>query len=184
MVVCNNYAAFGGFIFVGAMLLLSGCISGEAAGRCAEFTDDLQKGECLKYMAVWYQDPYTCYGIEDKFMREECLGQAIDPKEAKRLQAKSRESGGSAIVIEEKREMVLEEGDAVSKCMGENAMGRDACVREIALAQGDLIMCDEIVAAELRRSCVSNIAISKKEMQECEKLLRNEDRQLCKYYSG
>ncbi|PIT83988.1 hypothetical protein COU37_05920 [Candidatus Micrarchaeota archaeon CG10_big_fil_rev_8_21_14_0_10_45_29] len=166
------------------MLFLQGCVGSGAAGRCAEFSDSLQKGECLKYMAVWYQDPYTCYDIGDKFTREECLEQAIDPKEAKRLQTKSVEVEGPPIIIEEKQNTVLEEEDAVSKCMNEKVMGRDACVREIALAQGDLLMCDEIGAAELRRSCVSNIAISKKDMQKCEKLLRNDDVQLCKYYSG
>ncbi|MFH1306764.1 MAG: hypothetical protein ABIH83_03895 [Candidatus Micrarchaeota archaeon] len=176
-----------GLVFAG--LFIGGCIKPAAAGRCDQFVDSYEKDTCLEYMAVWYQDPYTCYEIREIEARERCLESAINPAEATKLQIEERNTQKEVVVKEEKEGQRIFETDVfedsrVKECMLEQKLSKEGCMHKIAVENNDLILCSLIEIEEYRKPCISQVAINLKDVNACSLLDRNEDEELCKYYAS
>lgn len=177
-----------GFLFA---LVLSGCVQQSKASRCDDMVNVAQKDECVEYMAVWYQDPYLCYEVQDYKKRESCLNRAITPRESRILQAQ-REFERSRIetVVEGTKvdtkiiDVAPQTDERVKQCMQEERLSIDACTHKIAIESSDILMCEKIGSDSYKRPCISNIAIVKKNQEDCNLLARADDRQLCVFYAS
>ncbi len=174
-------------------ILVTGCIQTEYSKKCDHITQTDLKDECLEYVGVWYQDPYTCYAIEEPQIRERCITNAVDPTRAKSLQTQKRTETTPTIqkVVEQtkieqkqKNEAQYAIDDRVQKCMEEEELEMDVCLNKIAIAELDMQMCEKIEQDTYRRPCISNVAISSKDQNICQELTRMDDRQLCKFYAS
>ena len=177
--------------FVFAFLFL-GCIQSGYSQKCAAVAGPVEKDNCVEYMAVWYQDPYTCYEISDDTIKESCLERAVEPIEAKILQAqRSYEQQSIEVIVEEKKveQNLIEQQDReispeVESCMQTEGFSLDGCIHKVAIEKKDISMCETIGSENYRRPCISNIAISSKDDSICNQLVRADDKELCKFYAA
>lgn len=172
-------------------LFISGCLSSGYAQKCASVVGSVEKDQCIEYMAVWYQDPYTCYEIKDSLVKESCLERSLDEKEARMLQAQREyEKQSIEVVVEDKKiaQAIVEEqasgiSPQVKQCMEEMGLSIDGCMHKVAIENMDIEMCEKIGSENYRRPCISNIAITSKDATICDKLVRADDKQLCRFYA-
>jgi len=178
------------FVFA---LVVSGCLQSGYSSKCDRITQITDKDDCVEYMAVWYQDPYTCYDVRDSTKRESCLERSVTPKEARLLQAqKESEQRAIEVIVEEKKietKIIAEPTDSglnaqVKRCMDEEGFSVDGCTHKVAIANSDITMCETISSENYRRPCISNIALASKNQDVCNKLVRADDKQLCMFYAG
>lgn len=182
----ERWALLGALLAI-APLFLFGCIGSQYGGRCSQYDNSYEHDECVNYMAVWYQDPYTCYDVARLDLREQCLNDSINPEASRKLQVQKRNAQKQIVVQEEKEEQVLVESgqsDEISTCMMNLKISKEACMQKIAIENLDMEMCSKITVDEYRKPCISNVAITKKDSGACSVLDSNDDRLLCKYYSG
>ncbi|MFH0927770.1 MAG: hypothetical protein V1822_04280 [Candidatus Micrarchaeota archaeon] len=175
-------------------LFLSGCLQSGYSSNCAQIADLAQKDQCVNYMAVWYQDPYTCYGIMNSTLKEKCFDKAVEPREAKLLQAQQDyQQPQIETVVEQKKveqSIIANSGNGaglgpqVKSCMETEGFGADGCVNKVAIERGDISMCEQIGSDNYRRPCISNIALASKDKAVCNALTRSDDKQLCQFYAS
>jgi len=175
------------------LALVPGCIQTEQSKKCDHITQTDLKDECLQYVGVWYQDPYTCYLIQDMQKREACIQDAVEPTKAKMLQVQKQEQTTPSIqkVVEEVKTQAKQANEnkyaidkKVQQCMEEQKLEMDVCLNKIAIETQNIEMCEQIETDTYRRPCISNIAINIKDPQICSKLTRTDDMQLCKFYAS
>jgi hypothetical protein len=183
----KNSASALGIVFIIASIILSGCIGSQYSGKCSQYDNSYEHDDCMNYMAVWYQDPYTCYGISRLELRGECLNNSINPEAAQKLKVEKKNEERKTVVEEQKEEQVLVENvdlDSVSTCMLNLKISKEACMQKIAIETLDMSLCNKIGVDEYRKPCISNVAITKKDSSVCSQLDSSDDALLCKYYSG
>ncbi len=190
-------------IFVSSFLALSflyGCIQPSQAQRCAPFSG-AEKDKCLNETAIWYQEPYICYSIEDTTFRRSCLEKSVDPQEAQKMQAavlygqnSANEPARILPALTPSKPPQAANGtgapqagniDAqISDCQKTQNLSMQACVRVVAIANSNMGLCANITDDDYRSSCISNIALSSKDPAQCGLLTRSGDANICKYYTS
>jgi hypothetical protein len=134
-------------------VLMMGCIQTAYSEKCDHITQTDLKDECLEYVGTWYQDPYTCYGIQDYQIKERCITNSVEPTKAKLLQTQKRSETTPTIqkVVEQtkveqkqKNEAQYAIDDRVQKCMEEQGLEMDVCLSKIAISELDMMMCEKI----------------------------------------
>ncbi|MCM8830574.1 MAG: hypothetical protein NC918_00025 [Candidatus Omnitrophica bacterium] len=174
------------FCFFFLLLIFSGCVAQEIK-ECQKYSG-MQKMDCIRHYAILAQDPEKCYQIKDMSLREECFLKSTNPKEAEKLKNQieltNRLQEEEKKKDEQQKEILKTLEFQIKKCMQETLKSSESCLLEIARANEDITICDEINSEEYRRQCITNIAIKKKSVSECQKLKLEVDKQLCLFYSS
>ncbi len=185
-------------LFVGSILLLAGCIQPAQADRCKSFASPAEHNSCLRYFAVWDQEPYLCYSIPDTALRASCLEDSTNPIESQKLKdaqtngltptapgsapappsAPAPGANGSAPSANSSAEA------RIAQCMAATAGSSDACTRQVGIDTLNMTLCGTISAGDFRASCISNVALTAKKPALCNQLIRTADKQICTYYSS
>lgn len=185
-------------LFIAAsFLLLSGCLQSSQPDRCTTFSNLVEKDACYNHFAVWYQDPYQCYSIQNIDLRASCLDDSNNVEAQRRLietqsnpglqQVPSVTAPPTPIPGANGSAPTAAPGSAESKiadCMVVQKLGPEPCEREVAINTLNMTLCAQLVAGDLRASCISNVALTSKNPALCAALNRTADVQICKYYAS
>jgi hypothetical protein len=184
-------------LLLGFILLLAGCIQPAQADRCKSFTNSPDHDGCLRYFAVWDQEPYLCYSIPNATLRESCLEAATDPIESQKL--KDAQANGvtpSQPVVVPGGNTSANDSDSpaptptgpvsarMAQCLATPTGTTDSCARQVAIDTLNMTLCGTINAGDFRASCISNVALTVKNPTICVTLNRTADQQICTYYSS
>lgn len=190
------------FLAFALPLLLVGCTQPAITERCSGFGNPADKEACTNRFAIWYQDPYSCYGITNASLRETCL-EGSNNVETQRQLIESQNIGvrnpvapatptpspaglgdQNVSVGMPPSNLTGSADERVEKCRRTENLGADECRRRVAIDNADMSLCGLIDAGDLRNVCIAHVSLGLKNPKACETLTRSEDVNLCKYYSS
>lgn len=187
-------------VLLGGLLLLFGCITPPQADRCKGFASATDHDGCLRYYAVWDQEPYLCYSIANTDQRASCLEASNDPVEQQKL--KDAQANGIAPSnptpaptapsqsMGNRSNATLPSYPAgstnalIAQCMANTAGTHDSCASQVAIDTLNMTLCSSIDSGDFRAHCISIVAITTKKSSQCGILNRTADKQICTYYSS
>ncbi len=191
------------FALLSIALLLSGCLQPASVDRCTSSSD---RPGCLTFYATWYQEPETCYFINDMDLRVACLNQSTDTAASQRLQETYAAYGqmpttrrpsssptptpstpgtpSTPVVYVSPSSPTVVMDKAIAACVSANPKSTsDLCAKQLALDGRNLTYCSLIVSPDLRSSCILTTATNVKDASQCASFNSSSDRQFCVYYS-
>ncbi|VVB57656.1 Uncharacterised protein [uncultured archaeon] len=184
-----------------------GCLQPASVDRC---TGSADRTGCLTFYATWYQEPETCYYINDMPARLSCLNSSTDTAASQQLQnnyaaygalpssnprrpaaatpapapSNSAPTPTPAYVSPNSPEVRAQA--AIDQCVAASpkaTASADVCAKQLAVDQRNLTFCALIGSPDLRSSCILTTATNVKDASACNVFNTSADKQFCVYYS-
>ncbi|MCX8197686.1 MAG: hypothetical protein N3F07_00615 [Candidatus Micrarchaeota archaeon] len=174
------------FAACGIFLLVFGCVQLSLPEECRSLPQSKQ-AECIYRKAVLEQNPSFCYLMDDIAKRAACLKHATDASAKRQLQNVPAEESlpdepeqPPAAEPAPQQQPPQKEQEGCAAKFGEE---KDSCIRDLALASKDILVCEKIASSSIKASCVAKVAMVTKDLESCKTLAEESARSICRAYA-